>query len=93
MKRNDIYYELKSIMKSLYNGNTDISIMKLSSLIEKLDTDRHEQYDSYEMLEDLEERYKKMEAQLIVLQKDLEFMKDPNNLRKSLYRELNSSRK
>lgn len=91
MKRNDIFHELKSIMKSLYNGNIDIATMKISSLIEKLDVDRHAQYDSYEMLQDLENRYNKIEAQLIVLRKDIEFMKFSSNLRKNNIRRVDNN--
>lgn len=85
MKRNDIYFTLKNIMNYLHNGNTDVAEVQLSRLINDVDIDRHKKYDSYEMLEDLDEQFKKMETELKILHENLNFMKDPKNLQKSWY--------
>ena len=86
MKRNDIYLTLKNIMNYLRNGNIDEAEVKLSKLINNVNIDRHEKYDSYEMLEDLDEQFKRMENELKILRENLEFMKDPKKLQKSWYK-------
>ena len=76
MKRKDIYNKLVAISSSLCDNSRSIAIAKtdLNNLIHDVKQDMHENYDEFEMQEDVYKRLLKLSNDVLVLKDDIDFV-------------------
>ena len=76
MKRKDIYNKLVAISSSLCGNSRSIAIAKtdLNNLIHDVKQDMHENYDEFEMQEDVYKRLLKLSNDVHVLKDDIDFV-------------------
>lgn len=76
MKRKDIYNKLVAISSSLCGNSRSIAIAKtdLNNSIHDVKQDMHENYDEFEMQEDVYKRLLKLSNDVHVLKDDIDFV-------------------